>query len=374
MKALKPQFLTLHRWVGVTLAVLLMIQGLTGMLLVFRDEIDRVIHPALVVAPAPARVPVQALMDAVEARHPGVPVSRAEFSAWEDGAALFKLTAKDGTRWLTAVDPYRGVIVRDGSLAAWPGEWIFLIHDSLLAGPVGETIVGIEGFGLLFLALTGPIVWWPGRKRLKQGLRLVTDRGADLKWRTLHRTGGALIAVVLLMSATTGVLMVWKPEFRGVLRIVTPVTDKPTPKVGEQLGVAMVPLDQLIAKARAEYGATPLRQIRFSSEGRVAAIFLESDITVRAEGAKQIYYNRYDGNDIGHYVSGALPVGTEIVDWLITLHTGLFGGTATRLLMVIAGLSLAGLSGSGLWLWYSRTARVRKRKPAARVPAMAEGV
>ncbi|MBJ7498349.1 MAG: PepSY domain-containing protein [Sphingopyxis sp.] len=373
MKALKPQLLKLHRWVGLTLAVLLTIQGLSGMSLVFRDEIERVIHPALVVEPAVTRVPVQVLMDAVEARHPGVPVSRAEFSVWEDGAVLFKLTTKDGTRWLTAVDPYRGVIVRDGTLAAWPGEWMFLIHDSLLAGPVGETIVGIEGLGLLFLALTGPIVWWPGRKRFKQGFKVIADRGADLKWRTLHRAVGASIAVVLVMSATTGVLMVWKPEFRDVLRIFTPVTDKPAPKVAEQPGAAMVPLDRLIAKARTEYGATPLRQIRFSSEGRVAAIFLESDLTIRAEGARQIYYNRYDGSDVGHYVSGALPVGTEIVDWLITLHSGMFGGTATRLLMVIAGFSLAGLSASGLWLWYSRTSRGRKRGRAARATVKAEG-
>jgi uncharacterized iron-regulated membrane protein len=372
MKTIKPQLLKLHRWVGLTLAVLLTIQGLSGMSLVFRDELDRAIHPELTVEPAAARVTVQKMLDAVEARHPGVPVSRAEFSAWQDGAVLFKLTAKDGTRWLTAVDPYRGTIVRDGSLASWPGEWMFLLHDSLLAGPVGETIVGFEGLGLLFLAITGPIVWWPGRKRLKQGLKVVTGRGADLQWRTLHRAGGALIAVVLVMSATTGVLMVWKPEFRDALRIVTPVTDKPAPKVAEQPGTAMVPLDRLVAKARAEYGMTPLRQIRFSDGGRVAAIFLESDLTIRAEGAKQIYYNRYDGSDVGHYVSGTLPAGTEIVDWLITLHSGMFGGTLTRILMAIAGLSLAGLSASGLWLWYSRTSRARKRTASPREPAMAE--
>jgi uncharacterized iron-regulated membrane protein len=374
MKALKSQLLKLHRWVGLTLAVLLTVQGLSGASLIFRDEIERAIHPALVVEPAAVRVQVQALMEAVEARHPGVAVNRAEFPAWDDGAVLFKLTAKDGTRWLTAVDPYRGHIVRDGSLAAWPGEWIFLIHDSLLVGPIGETIVGIEGLGLLFLAVVGPIVWWPGRKRLKQGFKIVAGRGADLRWRTLHRAGGALVAIIFLMSGTTGVLMVWKPEFRDALRLVTPVIDKPAPKVGEQPGAAMVPLDRLVAKARTDYGATPLRQIRFLDEGRVAAIFLESDITVRAEGAKQIYYNRYDGSDVGHYVSGALPVGTEIVDWLITLHTGQWGGTITRLFMVITGLSLAGLSASGLWLWYSRTSKGRKRSATTRAYAMAKSL
>ncbi|KTE38395.1 MULTISPECIES: PepSY-associated TM helix domain-containing protein [unclassified Sphingopyxis] len=372
MKALKPKLLKLHRWVGLTLALLLTVQGLSGALLVFRDEIERGIHPAMTVEPAATRAPVQALMDAVEARHPGVPVSRAEFSAWDDGAVLFKLTAKDGTRWLTAVDPYRAVIVRDGSLTAWPGEWLFLLHDSLLAGPVGETIVGIEGFGLLFLALTGPIIWWPGRKRIKQGLKVITDRGADLKWRTLHRAGGALVAVVLVGSALTGVLMVWKPQFRDGLRLATAVTDKPSPKVTEEPGRTMVPLDALVAKARADYGASELRQIRFSDGGRVAAIHLESDLTIRPEGTKQIYYNRYDGSDVGHYVAGALPVGTEIVDWLVIVHNGMFGGAATRLLAVIAGLSLAGLSASGLWLWYSRTSRKRKRAPAVAAPSMAE--
>lgn len=369
---IKPLLLKIHRWIGLTLAVLLTLQGLTGASLVFRDEIERVIHPSLVVEPQAARAPVQALLDAVEARHPGVPVNRAEFPAWDDGAILFKLTAKDGTRWLTAVDPYRAAIVRDGTLAAWPGEWLFLLHDSLLAGPVGETIVGIEGLGLLFLALTGPVVWWPGRKRLKQGFRVVTGRGADLQWRSLHRAVGAAIAVVLVVSATTGVLMVWKPEFRDALRLVTTVADKPSPKVAERPGTPMVPLDGLIAKARADYGATELRQLRFSDGGRVVAVFLESDLTVRADGAKQIYFDRYDGKDVGHYVAGALPVGTEIVDWLFPIHSGLFGGTITKLVVTITGLSLAGLSASGLWLWYSRTVRKRKRAPAVAAVALAE--
>src|SRR5690606_29111800 len=151
---------------------------------------------------------------------------------------------------------------------------------------------------------------------------------------------------------------------RDALRLVTVVTDKPAPKVAERPGAAMIPLDQLVAKARDDYGVTALRQIRFSDGGRVAAIYLDSDLTIRADGRRQVYYNRYDGTDLGHYVAGALLVGSEIIDWLYPVHTGLYGGTVTRLLAVIAGFSLAGLSASGLWLWYSRTSRRRKRKPA----------
>lgn len=365
MTSAKPTLLKLHRWFGLTLGLLLLVQGTTGALLVFRDEIERVIHPALVVEPLAKRMPLETLLRTVEARHPNLPVNRAEIPAWTDGAILFKLVGNDGTRWLTAVDPYRNLVVRDGAMTSWPGEWIFYIHYGLLAGPLGHTVVGIEGLGLLFLAMTGPLVWWPGRKRLKQGLKVVTDRGADLKWRSLHRAGGAIAALVLATSAFTGAMMVWKDEFRDALRLVTPVIDKPSPKVAERSAAAMVPLDQLVARAQADYGATAVRQIRFSNDGRVAAVFLESDLTLRPDGTKQIFYNRYDGTDIGHYVAGALPTGSEITDWLFPVHAGLFGGTITRFLAVIAGLALAGLSASGLWLWYSRTTRKRRRKPGA---------
>ncbi|HEX8300820.1 PepSY-associated TM helix domain-containing protein [Sphingomonas sp.] len=366
MSQLKPKLLKLHRWFGLALGVLLLVQGLTGASLVFRDEIERLIHPAMVVAPLPQRVPVQAMLDAVESANPNFSVSRAEFPEWNDGAVLFKMIAADGTRRLAAVDPYRGTIVREGTMFAWPGEWLFHVHDSLLAGPVGETLVGVEGLGLLFMAITGPIIWWPGRKRIKQGLKVTLDKGADRRWRTLHRAGGAMAAMLLVVSALTGVLMVWKAEFRQVLRIAGPVTDKPTPKVQVIPGATMVPLDALIAQAQAELGAAPLRQLRFSSGGRVAAVYLDSDFTVRADGFKQAYYNRYNGAGLGHYVAGRLPVGTEIVDWLITIHTGAFGGLPSRLLFLLGGLSLAALSASGLWLWYSRTSRRRKPRAMAR--------
>src|SRR3546814_7144468 len=52
---------------------------------------------------------------------------------------------------------------------------------------------------------------------------------------------------------------------------------KPTPAVAEQAGRPLAPLDDLVARARADFGGTPLRQIRFSNGGRVVAVYLDSD-------------------------------------------------------------------------------------------------
>jgi uncharacterized iron-regulated membrane protein len=369
MKKLRPLLLKLHRWMGLSVGLLLLIQGLTGTVIVFRDEIDRVIHPEIVVAPGQARLPVQRIVDIARAAHPDETITRVELSRWADGAALVKLTAPDSkTLRIVSIDPFRGTVLRDGGLGTWPMELMFQIHYTLLAGDIGETIVGIEGLALLFMAITGPIVWWPGLKRMSSGFRVMWRGNNDRRWRSLHRAWGAAAALLLILSATTGVLMVWKEEARSVLRVFGPVTPKPTPKVEKIPGQAMMPIDRLVARAQAEYGDTPLRQIRFSSGGRVVAVFLDSDLTVRADGTKQIYYNAYTGADLGHYVAGALPAGSEIIDWLYTIHTGMFGGVPTQLLFLLAALSLTGLSGSGLWLWYSRR-RQRSRKRASRPPA-----
>jgi len=315
----KPTYLKLHRWLGLMVGLFLMIQGLTGAVMAFRDALEPVVVPSLIVPERPARLPVQALLDAFHRAHPDADLTRAEFPDAANQAVIFKSTIKKA-RWLTAVDPFDGRVVHDGTMTAWPLEFIFNIHEQLLSGPVGETLIGIEGLSLLFLAIMGIGYWWPGRKRLKQGFRVKLDGSADLRWRTLHRAVGG--------------------------------------------GAAMVPIDPLIARAKAVYGDTPFRQLRFSSGGRVVAVFLDSNRTIRADGTNQVYFNRYDGSELAHYIAGTQSGGAEFLDWVYTVHTGLWGGAVTQAIMLVTGLTLFGMALSGLWLWFTRTRRERARKAA----------
>lgn len=359
---MKPTFLKLHRWIGLATGLLLAVQALTGVALVFRDELERVVHPSLIVQEQSAALPVQQLLDAVRAVHPDAKLSRAEFPKDADQAVIVKWSAKGG-RWLTAVDPYTGAIVRDGEQYDWPMEWIFTLHDALLAGPVGETIVGIEGLVLIFLSVSGLIYWWPGRKRFRQGFRVKLDGSADLRWRTLHRAVGAGVSMLLLVSAVTGVLMIWKDPFRDVLGAVVKVERKPSPTVPEVDGAVMVPVDRMIGAARAAYESAPLRQLRFSSGERLVAVYLDSGSrSARPDGTTQIYYNAYDGSELARYVAGDLPASSEFIDWLYPVHIGLWGGLPGKLLLVLTGTALLGMTLSGLWLWYSRTAKRRRTK------------
>lgn len=366
MKSLRPTLLKLHRWLGLAFAALLLMQAVTGSFLTFRGEIERIIHPSIVVTPTGTRAPLQVLLDTVRAAHPEYGISRANLSADYEGVVLFRLAPMgEGALRLVAVDPYRNRIVRDGTIGHWPGEILLHLHEELVAGHTGKTIVGLGGLALLFLGLTGLVVWWSGLRRLRSGFRMILYAGADPAWRSLHRVIGATAALCLIFLATTGALMVWKEVFRDGLRLFGPVIEKPTPKVLEETDRLLLPVDRLVTQAQASYGNMPLQQLRFpGGHGRVVVVLLESKSSARPGAMAQIYYNAYTGEELDRYVAGELPAGNEAVDWLYPLHTGEFGGIPGRLFVLLSGFALIFLCGSGAWLWLSRRSKRRLRKPS----------
>lgn len=359
----RTTLLKLHRWVGLAFAALLLVQGLTGTLLVFRAEIEGIIHSALVVTPGEA-LPVQTLVDTVREASPQATLQRIRFSEDPTRAAIFVMRANDAP-WMVAVDPYSGRIVRAGSYAAWPTEWLFHLHDTLLAGKTGEIIVTVEGVALIFLAVFGIIIWWPGRRRLKSGFRILTGQGADRTVRTAHRAIGAAIGIVLVMSGVTGALLIHRAALQPYLPVV------PRPKFEVALSQAPLrPVDTLIADARARHGPLPLREVRFSGDaGQVVALYFQDESSRRPNATRQYFYNAYEGVELGRYEPAALPPMNTAYDWLFTIHTGKAGGLVGRLVVFAAGAALVFFAGSGVWLWLSarRQKRARRAKAESRL-------
>jgi uncharacterized iron-regulated membrane protein len=361
----RATLLKVHRWVGLAFAVLLLVQGSTGSLLVFREEIEHLIHPALAVTPADERVPVQHLIDRVRLAAPQAALQRIKVPEDARHAWLFYMRLPGDAPYIVAVDPYRGEIVRQGSYAAWPGELLFRLHDALLAGETGELVVSIEGVALAFLVVAGAVVWWPGRRRLKAGLRIITGQGADRAVRTGHRAAGAVVAVVLLMSGLTGALLI----HRAALQEFLPMTPRPKFALAARQR-PLLPVDALLARARSEHGPLPLRELRFSGvAGQVVALYFKDESSWRRNATRQYFYEAYDGRELGRYEPAAVPALNTAYDWLFTIHTGRAGGLAGRLVMLCASLGLVFFAASGVWLWFSarRQRRARKSRAQARM-------
>ena len=371
----RKTLLSLHRWIGLALSALLLVQALSGTAMVFRDEIEPVLHPELNVPAEGDRAPLQKLIDTVRAAAPDATLQRFEWS--KGGAVLFRLLDAEGEPLLMALDPHSGAILRQGGLGAWPTEWLFHLHDALLSGKTGEWIVGIGGIGLAFIVITGPIVWWPGRKRLKSGFRVIRGAGADRLLRSLHRAAGAALALVILISAATGATMIFKADLQPLLIRADAYVPKPSVKVPAQLpGSARIPVDSLIAKARRDYGPSELMEVRFQGEAaQLVLVYLRDEESARENASKQIYFNAYDGSEVGHYVPSALPAGNSFIDWQFPIHTGRQAGVPGRLLILAGGLGLIFFTVSGAWLWLSsrRQRKARALKRSARLATEGRG-
>lgn len=368
MTDIRPALLSIHRWIGLAFGLLLIVQALTGVAIVFREELNRTIHAdALTVVPGGPAMPVQQMLDMVREAHSDAPVARIEYPTTADEAFLFRIEPKDGShRRMVAVDPYRGVITRDGELGDWPIEWLFELHHELLAGDTGAMLVGIGGIALLFMALTGPFLWWPGRGRIRQGFSVTFRGGAYRGARDLHRVVGIIFALLLAVSAFTGIVMVWKAPLQPVINLVVPTISKPSVKVKERSDAALLPLDRVVAAAIGHYDGAKVRNVRFpGGTGRVVNVFLEADDYPRPRASNQIWLDGYTAKPLGTYEAAANPAGNGFIDWMLPIHSGEFLGTPGRWLFLFEALALAGFGLTGFWMWVAR-----RRLQAAALPAL----
>src|SRR5881396_3331818 len=194
---MRKLLLRLHLWAGSMAAAILFILGLTGSLLVFEDQIDRALNPQLwYVHPQGRRLSLNALTALVEQASHGRRVLAFRLSERDDLAYLVSLNIV-GT---VAVDPYTGQILGSMRDANRFAANLHQFHTRLLWGDRGKLITGYGAVFLLFLAVTGVLLWWR-RKIFTVGSRTTFD---------LHNAAGIYTSTFLAIFAITGAAIHWE--------------------------------------------------------------------------------------------------------------------------------------------------------------------
>lgn len=163
---------TLHLWIGVSFGLVLVSQGLSGAVLVWRPEIERHFVPGLTAA---------GLSGSGGSLDAGVAAVR---QAVPDGTVRMlrvAQTAGAGDEWNITVPAAgssrngadtsaRGTVYVSPATAAVPGirgrsrdaiEFLVQLHHNLLSGPVGCAVLGYLATATILLALSGLWMWWP---------------------------------------------------------------------------------------------------------------------------------------------------------------------------------------------------------------------
>jgi uncharacterized iron-regulated membrane protein len=176
-----------HTWTSLVCTLFLFLLCLTGLPLIFHEDIDRALGqravPDQAVASAPL-LPLDRLMEIARTDRPGevvrfaTPVKGEPMWNMEMGASVdsMKLTS------IVTIDAHTGRIMRVGDRIRSPVmQFIKDLHTELLMDQLGELFLGVIALCFLASIISGVVVYAPFMRRLGFGTVRVT-RGRRLYW------------------------------------------------------------------------------------------------------------------------------------------------------------------------------------------------
>jgi uncharacterized iron-regulated membrane protein len=342
--------LRLHRMIGLAMAAFLLVQALSGAMLVYRGPLARLIDPtAMTSGGAGPEVSVGMAVARANGAAAGHQVTRL-FAPDADGATYFaQLGNRDGAVRYASVDPAGGAVLRAGTVFAFPVEAALHIHYRLMAGKVGMALVVLNGIALLAMVASGLAYWWPKRGKMGKALAVRWTLAPRLVLRQCHRTAGVVLSAILLFVATTGLLLA-VPELLGSSSASAPSA------------ASAAAIDRSLTLAQTAFPDAALRDLRIEGD-RLIVNFHAPDRNARA-------IHRVIVTLAQPRIVSAVRAQNNPALWMtvLPLHAGDAFGAVGRAGLLIVALALTALCISGPFMWW-QAQRARRTAPARKAMA-----
>jgi uncharacterized iron-regulated membrane protein len=356
----------IHLWLGLILGPLVGIVCLTGAIVVFRYELNRVTTPGTAyVQPQGARLTLDELTARIQAAAPDHKISQAGWEAGPGAAWNFRAASPEGHRIHTFINQYTGEITgRDDYHDKWM-QWFFDLHAYLLAGDTGEFLNGFVGLATVILSLTGLIVWWPGRAHWLFGFTYLWGAGWKRQNYDLHKVVGFYTSLAVAFVAFTGVYYAFPSVYKRATEKATGTTVTiGNPKAATRWSDRHVAMEAYLRLAEeAQPGARAISMSFPQKAGDPVTVRTMEERDWHRIGLNYVYLEPADGRIIRNDRFSDVTTGTKAILLMYPLHFGRFGGrwgSQTLFYGVMAAYVLIGLSPfalmvTGLLMYWNRS-------------------
>ncbi|WP_168072204.1 PepSY-associated TM helix domain-containing protein [Caulobacter sp. SSI4214] len=342
-----------HRWAGLVIGALWAVQGLTGALLVFQPQLERLAHRPFSIARLAS---LDQLTDAAQAAA-GAPIRRLALPDRAVGVVNSDYLDAGGKRRFVRLDAEsaRVVAVTTSALGvAAPATgwgWVRSVHERALLSQGGAGLIAASGAFLITGVLIGAWLGWPRPGKWRVSFDVARWRNPAQRRYGWHRAVGLLAAGPLVIIAGTGVYMATldlNPS-RAVPAVLT------APPIGPQRAYEI---------AHARFPEAVFSSLQFPTQTRgVYAVRLTQPTEVRRRsGRTLVEVDARTGHTAKIYDPLNAPLAARLSDLVLPIHYGEMGGLIGKVLAAAAGLSLPALYGLGLWIWLARRGVLGRRK------------
>ncbi|HET7061130.1 MAG TPA: PepSY-associated TM helix domain-containing protein [Nitrosospira sp.] len=352
-----------HLYAGLAAGLLLVLSGLTGSMVVFREEIEELMYPELLeTVVRDEQVPIQAVLSAAREAYPRDKLLSIRMPRAPQQTYLLKMNGPHDL--FVYADPYTGAMLGSHRQEDTFMGWIALVHTELLIGERGKNILGLSALLLVCMIVTGFFLWWPpgGKERNGRARKILRGFKIDLSgpWKKMlfdtHRAIGIYTSIFLLIVAFTGVSLVFNKAVAELANLLTASPPRPAPPVSIAVatGRETPSLDELLPKAdRVLPGA--VTWINFPQTPQAPLVVRKKlPEELHPNGRSFVYFDQYSGEVLFVEKASASPIGSRIYNTFYPIHTGVIGGAYTRILQVIVGFSPLVLLVTGYVMWRNR--------------------
>jgi uncharacterized iron-regulated membrane protein len=374
----------IHLWLALIVGPIAGIVSLTGAIVVFRYELNRMTTPgtAYVTPEQTGRLTLDEMAARIHAVYPRDTFRTVGWGeAGPDTAWNFRAQSPEGHRVHTFINQYTGEITgRDDYHDKWM-QWFYDIHAYLLAGDTGEFLNGFVGLATLVLSFTGMIVWWPGASHWLFGFTYSWRRRWKRQNYDLHKVIGFYSSLALIVITASGMTYSFPSLSKKIAERATGtkvMTD--APKATTRWADRHVPMEQYIRVAEDAQPGAKAVQLNFpqKADDPVTVRTMEQPHDWHRVGLNYVYLEPADARVVRRQRFSEANAGTRAILFMYPLHFGRFGGHWNRAtfygvmaVYVILGVAPFALMITGYLMYWNRSfvKKVRRWRRKAQASA-----
>lgn len=357
----------LHLYFALILCIPLVLQGLSGALLVFEREIlEKKIHIS-------SEEKIHSASEIISAAKKKIPEGYSANFIKIDEAATVRFSQKIAEKnsvLEVKIDPTSLEIFEIKNPQENFFNTIKKFHTNLLIqGAAGRNIIGCYGLVMLFMAISGLIIWWPRKGNWSRALTFKFSSTGRKFHRDLHGAIGFWTSIILLISSFSGTYLAF-PQATGNLvakifsgKNFTPANEiKVTPNDEKPLAI-----DQAITLAT----SSAPQDAKFFA----ANIPTKSDQPFRINFTPKnyedgepliiIFVDQWQKKIIEKRNPASYSITEKIISWQHALHVGQGLGVAWKITIFLTGFLPLLFSITGISIWWLKKKEKKLRKNLA---------
>ncbi|MCW5799632.1 MAG: PepSY domain-containing protein [Nitrospira sp.] len=347
-----------HKWTSLVCTLFLLMLCLTGLPLIFRDELtfwlgDAIEPPEQVTASAP--VDLNALVQDAKARRPQDAV---KFLTKDDEYPMWFVSlgetpmAQDNSA-LYMYDTRTGEFLKEFPIGHGLVYVLLTLHVEMFAGLPGTLFLGFMGLVFVASVVSGIVVYGPFMRKLPFGT-VRRERSTRLAWLDLHNLLGIVTVTWVLVVGVTGVINTLDRPLLGYWQM-TEIVDMLTPWQGKPAPATVIPVDRAIQAAEASAPELAVRFVAFPGTPFAGAhhymVFMRGHTPLTARLLTPILIDAETA-----HVSDSRKLPWYLTALLLSqpLHFGNYGEMPLKLIWSLLDLITIVVLGSGVYLWWAK--------------------